>query len=434
MVVKSFSLPTLGKKIAFSTFVQLAGKALQLVIAAVSLKIISNYLSQGDYGMYASISEFALFLSVMANLGIFGQTVRAMSGTPRDGKTFINALLLRVVTALLFFVSGLVYLLINGVDAVFFVATVLFVGALFFDYMTSVCDGMLQANYLMGRATFALVAGRVVNLGGIYVMTSMVAPEAAMQNIPLLFTASLIGSVVAAALSLFFVRQKIEWSWRVDHRFMLRILMFSLPFGIINIFNSLYFRFLPEFFSREILTDEAFATFNISFRIAQVLSLFSTFLMFSVLPGFKQYLEAKDWRKAAVLYKRAWKLLAVSGFLLVTVGSLMGPFALEFLTHKKYFIPEFWFLLPIMLLLAAISYGYDLILITLFAMEKDFWLIRREVLALTVAVVLIFTSFYVEGLHPKILLILTGAICAEAFMVVSGVLKIRTIFQGVLKD
>lgn len=434
MSPKTLAIPTLGKKIAFSTFVQLAGKAVQLVMASVALKLISNYLSQGDYGMYASISEFALFLSVMANLGIFGQTVRAMSAAPKDGKIFMNALFLRIVTATLFFVSGLVYLLINGVDSVFFVGTVLFCGALFFDYITSVCDGMLQANYLMGRATFALIAGRVVSLSGLYIMTTMVAPDAAAANIPLLFAASFSGSVVAAGLSLFFVRQKIQWSWQVDHVFMARILRLSLPFGIINIFNSLYFRFLPEFFSREILTDEAFATFNISFKIAQVLSLFSTFLMFSVLPGFKQYLEEKDWKKAATLYKRVWMLLAVSGFLLVTVGSFLGPFALELLTSKKYFIPEFWFLLPIMLTLAAISYGYDLILITLFAMEKDFWLIRREAIALVVALVLIAASFFVEGLHPKILLILAGAVCAEAFMVASGVRKIRSVFQESLKD
>lgn len=429
MAVKSFALPTLGKKIAWSTIVQLAGKVVQLVLAAVSLKIISNYLAHGDYAMYASISEFALFLSVAANLGIFGQTVRAMSAAPRDGKTFINALLLRVVTALLFFGTGLGYLLINGVDAVFFVGSVLFAGSLFFDYVTSVCDGMLQANYLMGRATAALVTGRVVALGGIYTMTSVVAPEAAIQNIPLLFAATMGGSVVAAGLSLLFVRQRIKWSWQIDRDFMMRILRRSLPFGVINIFNSLYFRFLPEFFSREILTDEAWATFNISFKIAQVLSLFSTFLMFSVLPGFKQYLEKKDWRKAGILYKRVWMLLVVSGFLLVTVGSLLGPFTLELLTSKKYFIPEFWFLLPSMLTLAAISYGYDLILITLFAMEEDFWLIRREIVAFTLAFALFASSWFVEGLYLKLALILLAAVCAESFMVVSGVLKIRQVFR-----
>lgn len=429
MAAQSFTLPTLGKKIAFSTFVQLAGKVVQLVIASVALKVISNYLSQGDYGMYASISEFALFLSVMANLGIFGQTVRAMSANPQDGNTFINALLLRIITALLFFGSGLVYLVMNGVDSTFFVATVLFCGALFFDYVTSVCDGMLQANYLMGRATFAMVAGRVVSLGGIYFMTTFVAPEAAATHIPLLFVATLSGSFVAMGLSLLFVRQKIRWSWELNGSFMVKILRLSLPFGIINIFNSLYFRFLPEFFSRDILTDEAFATFNISFKIAQVLSLFSTFLMFSVLPGFKQYLEAKNWKKATTLYKRVWMLLAASGLLLVSVGSFVGPFALEFLTHKKYFIPEFWFMLPVMLLLAAISYGYDLILITLFALEKDFWLIRREILALVIALLIMSASFVVNDLQLKILLILIGSLCGETFMVLSGTLKIRRIFQ-----
>lgn len=427
--MKSFALPRLGKKIAFSTIVQLAGKVVQLVMSAIALKLISNYLTEGDYGFYASVSEFALFLSVAANLGIFGQTVRAMAEAPRDGKIFLNALVLRIVTALLFLGSGIVYLLIVGSDPVFFVATALFAGALFFDYVTSVCDGMLQANYMMGRATVALVLGRACALFGIFAVTQWFAPSAALSNIPLFFSATLGGSFVAAGLSLFFVRQQIHWKWHIDRQFMLNILKLSLPFGIINILNSLYFRFLPEFFSREILTDEAFATFNISFKIAQVLSLFSTFLMFSVLPGFKQYLQSGDWEKASTLYKRVWMLLAVSGFLLVTLGSLLGPLTLELLTHKKYFIPEFWYLLPTMLLLSAISYGYDLILITLFAFEQDFWLIKREVIALTIAVLFIIGSLSITGLHTQIALFLAGAVCAEGFMVVNGVLKIRNLFK-----
>ncbi len=431
--MKSFALPTLGRKIAFSTFVQLAGKVVQLVISAVTLKLISNYLSEADYGFYASVSEFALFLSVAANLGIFGQTVRAMSEEPKSGKLFLNALILRVVTAFLFLGGGLLYLLIGGSDPVFLVATLLFAGALFFDYVTSVCDGMLQANYMMGRATVALVTGRACALFGVFAVTQWFAPSAALANIPLLFAATLGGAIIASGLSLLFVRQQIHWKWQIDGDFMLTILKLSLPFGIINILNSLYFRFLPEFFSREVLTDAAFATFNISFKIAQVLSLFSTFLMFSVLPGFKQYLETKNWEKAATLYKRVLILLVVSGFLLVTLGSLLGPTVLEMLTHKKYFIPEFWYLLPTMLLLAAISYGYDLILITLFAFEKDFWLIKREVIALSIAVIFILIAFAITGLHTQIALFLAGAVCAEGFMVTSGMLKIRSLFRKKVK-
>jgi O-antigen/teichoic acid export membrane protein len=431
MTSKTFTLPVLSKKIAFSTIVQFLGRFVHIFLAAATVKIISNYFVnlEANYGIYATIAEFALFLSVAANLGIFGQTVRAMSENPKDGKIFINALLLRIITAAIFFVTGLLYLAMAGTSAVFFVGATIFCGALFFDYVTSVCDGMLQANYLMGRATIALVLGRMISLGFIFLTTKIIPPEEIISNIPMFFLGTMSGSIVTAGLSFFFVWRKIEISLKMDRKFMFNILKLSLPFGIINIFNNLYFRFLPDYFTRSITTDEQFATFNISFKIAQVLSLFSTFLMFSVLPGFKQYLEAKNWQKVKTVYKRVWMLLLAAGILLVVFGSLLGPFMLELLTHKKYFLPEFWFILPLMLLLAAISYGYDMVLITLFALEKEIWFLKKEIFALCAAGVLFGISFLVDPLQVKILFIILGAIVGESFMVLAGRAKIRKFFR-----
>lgn len=428
-MIRKLALRVLSGKIAFSTFVQLFGKAIQLVIATVTLKLISNYLTQGEYGIYATISEYALFFSVVANLGIFANTVREMSKAPRDGKVFFNVLVLRLVTAGLFFAGAIFYLVFNGADAIFITGTVLFLGALFFDYVTSVCDGMLQANYLMGRAVVALMAGRIVNLGVIFWIVNNLSQGADGAHIPLVFLAVLCGGLVTAGLSLFFVYRRVKWSFVLDGNFMKRIFLISLPFGIINILNNLYFRFLPDLFARGILTDEQFATFNISFKIAQVLSLFSTFLMFSVLPGFKQYLVTGDLQKARVLYCKIWKLLAGAGLALVVLGSLLGPFMLELLTHKKYFLPEMWFVLPMMLVVAAVSYFYDLVLITLFAFEEEKRFLKREFLALAFAgIVFAVAVLLINDLQLKIAITIAGAITGEGFMVVAGVKQIRKSF------
>src|SRR5258708_321850 len=91
------SLPSLSKKIAFSTIVQYAGKIVEIGLAAATTKLISNYLTQNDYGLYGQITEYALFFSVLANLGIFANIIRRMADAPHDSKIFINGLYLRVV-------------------------------------------------------------------------------------------------------------------------------------------------------------------------------------------------------------------------------------------------------------------------------------------------------------------------------------------------
>jgi O-antigen/teichoic acid export membrane protein len=428
------SLSVLGKKIAFSALVQYAGKLVQIVLAAVTIKLITNFLSEGNYGVYAAITEYALFFSVVANLGLFANIIRKMADDPLNGKIFMNALFLRIFSALLFFLLAFVILIVNGDDQIFVVGTVLFLGALFFDFITSVCDGMLQANYMMGRATFALVLGRVVNFAAVFLIIRYFNATSNDINTWLILGAVLLGNLLTAALSIFFVRQKISFRFQIDRAFLWHTFLVSLPFGLINIVNNLYFRFLPDYFSHHILDDKQFGTFNISFRIAQVMSLFSTFLMFSALPGFKQYIDQKHWQKAHHLYQRLWQILAACGFLLVTLGSLLGPFMIETLTHKKYFLPEFWFVLPIMLLLAAISYGYDIILITLFAVEKDLWLLKRELIALSVGLTFFSLSLLPFGnIQLKLFLILLGAVVAEGTIVVLGSLKVRQIFREKLQ-
>jgi O-antigen/teichoic acid export membrane protein len=425
------TLPVLGRKIAFSAVMQYAGKALQLVLAMLTLKLISNFLSENDYGIYAKISEYALFFSTVANLGIFGNLVRMMADKPKDGVVFINALFLRIFTCALFFIPGIIFLATQGSDNVFMLGTLLFFGALFFDFVTSVCDGMMQANYMMGRATIALVAGRVINFAVILILIKGVLNLNDPINIALIFLATFAGSIITALLSLYFVRRKIDWSWEINLMMMKEVFLKSLPFGIINIFNSLYFRFLPDYFAQATLNNSQFAGFNVSFRISQVLSLFSTFLMFSVLPGFKEYIDQKHWQKAHVLFKKIWKLLLGAGLILVVFGSLFGGTIIELLAHKKFILPEFWFVLPLMMLLAAISYGYDLILITIFALDKDIWLIKRESMALAAALIVFSCSYMVESGQLKMLLIILAAITGESFMVISGIIKISRFWKTV---
>ncbi len=422
MSIPNVSLAVLGKKIAFSTIVQYSGKLIQLVISAITLKLIAQYFSQSDYGVYGTIMEYALFFSMLANLGIFANIVRRMADTPQDGKIFLNALVLRLLSAISIFLLAVLTLLLGQPHDVFVFGSILFLGALLFDYVTSVCDGMLQANYLMGRATVALLLGK-----GLYLLLVWWSVRMGTFSIVLAFAGNVLAALLTAVVSLYFVAKKVRWSWKIDKKLMWSILITGLPFGIISIVNSLYFRFLPDYFAHNVLSDAQFGTFNISFRIAQVLALFSTFLMFSVLPGLKQFIDERHWHKVKSLYGVVWKILVTAGALLVIFGSFFGESVIALLTDKKYFLPEFWFLLPMMLLVAAISYGYDLILITLFALEHDTWLLKREFLALALAGIIFLVSGLALDIPTKLFLIITASLVGESTMVILGTRKIRQV-------
>lgn len=415
-------LPKILKhQIAWSTTVQVIGKAAQLVLGLLALKLVTAALGADEYGTYSKISEYALFFSTAANLGIFGNTIRKMAHAPSDGKLFWNALVLRMVSAGLFLGTGVAVSIFffHGIGLVW--GVLFYATSLFLDYITSVCDGMLQANYRMGRATIALVAGRVLNLGLLILLSQVFLQTRA----PLFFIAPLAASILTAALSLAFVRQKIFIVFKLDAALLRSLFWTSLPFGIINIFNSLYFRFLPSFFAAKILSDSLFGGFNISVHLSSTLSLLSTFLMFSSLPALKRNIQDKNLAAVRHLLKPLKIILALAGILITIFGSLSLPFIIQNVFGKS-FLPSTWsFVLPLLLILASISYFYDLILITLFAFEQDIWLLKREGLALLSSLCIISLALTVASPHLSLALILTSAILAESLMVFWGLRKIH---------
>lgn len=426
MTIPNYSLNLLGKKIAFSAAVQLSGKILQMIISAISLKLISNFLSQEGYGLYASITEYVLFFSTVANLGIFGNVIRLMADKPTNAKIFTHALFVRAITGIFFFALAIAICIATGSSEIFIIGTALFCSALLFDFLTTICDGMLQANYLMGRATAALLFGRLIQLAMLFWIVKHVG---SLQHFWIL-GATLIGSLFTFCLSLFLVSRKIKFSWELESATMLLFLKKSLPFGIISIINNLYFRFIPDYMAHNFLSGSQFASFNISFRISQVLSLASTFIMISALPGLTEYIDGKHYEKAKQLFLSLQKILLLAGLALVIFGSLLGPYAIAILTHAKYNLPELRFLLPIMLVLAAVSYGYDLVMISLFAAGKDLWFMWREFLGLGLSGTFFFASYFIPDMTTKMILILLGAIAGETLMVILGTIKMRKFFRA----
>ncbi len=420
-------LTTLSQKITFSSLIQYAGKIVQIVLATISLKLVSGFLQQHDYGVYATITEYCLFLSAAANLGLFANIVRKMADHPRDSGIFINALLLRVFSALVLFVIGILYLGISGANEVLLIGSAVFLVSLFLDYITSICDAVLQVHYRMGQAMVALILGRIVNVILIWYFISHYSNGEA-SIVPLL-TITIGGALVTAISSVLLVIKKLDWHWHWSPKLMGQLLWISIPFGLINVINNLYFRFLPDYFAHQVLTESQFATFALSFRIMQVMALASTFVMFSALPALTAMIDEKKFEQAHQLYRKISRLLIGGGIVLVTLGSLLGPTVLALVTHQKYVLADLWFVLPMMLLLAAISYGYDVTLITLFALGKEKWWFARETIVLIIALLLFGLTYFIGNSFLSLCWIISAAIIAELIIVLLGARKVSLEFK-----
>ncbi|MFA5854677.1 MAG: oligosaccharide flippase family protein [Candidatus Gracilibacteria bacterium] len=416
------------KKIAWSTIVQLLGKGVQIFLGILAVKLITNALGAENYGVYGKISEFSIILSTMANFGIFGNTVRRMATNPHDSTLIGNALILRLWTASGLFILGLLYAIFAIKDPVFLWGTIIFMSSLMLDFIATVAGGALQANYLMGRSEIALILGRLTNLAVIFVLATLTLKT------ELYFLGPLAASILTAGISLWFVKKHVGINFKLSWQTQKELLFSSVPFGIINVINILYFRAIPSFLAAKILSEAEFASYEICLRIALTGSLLSTFLMFSSLPVLKVSLQKKDLKEAKKLLLGLEKILVLSAILLVVFGYLLAPFAIETVSNKTFLIPGFTWMLPLMLVLAAISYFYDLALISAFAMGKEVLWLKMELLALILSLLLLSPIYF--GYFPfdpvlKELIVIFSAILGEGFMALSGIFLVGwTLFMA----
>ncbi|MBN2546188.1 MAG: oligosaccharide flippase family protein [Spirochaetes bacterium] len=427
-------LETTGKKIAWSTVVQYAGKIIQLAFAVFITKLLTNFFPNTIYGKYAWIIEYCLFFSVAANLGIFANSIRMISDSPDDGKLFFNALIIRILTAAVFFILAVIISVFISDTKLFVFSCAIFVVSLLLDFMTMIFNAYLQANYMMGRATFAAIIGKIIQFSLIYIIIKNLSVQPDYSAIPVVMLLTMFGSLITAVVCFFFVSLKLKLVFKLDINLSMKILKTGLPFGIINILNYLYFRFIPIALAQKHLDDAQFSSFDISFRIAFVLSLFSTFLMFSLMPAFKRSLSAKNWRFSYSLFKKTAFVLIAASIILVGLGTWAGPFIITLLTHKSFIMPQFWFIFPMFLILAAVSYFYDLILISLFSTEHDLWLLKCETAAFISACLIFCITYFIEDLQLRIFTVIMGAIAGEIIIVTLGMIKITGFLKAKVRS
>lgn len=401
----------------------------------VTVKLITNTIGIEQYGLYGKVAEFGINLAVAANLGLFGNTVRKMSPKPKDGTLFISALALRLGVGLLVFGMGMIYTFIYIQNPLFQLGLLFLLSSLLFEFASSICNATLQVNYKMGRATFAMLMGRLLELSIVIYMTRLEA----LEFYPLFFLAPLAAAALTTCINLYFVKKEINWSWRPQTQIMKALFWTALPFGIINILNNLYYRFFPSFVAGQELSDAQFGSYSIILAMTSTASLLSTFLMFSTLPAFKKALEEGHYKRAQNLYKIAQKTLLIFAPLAILGGLILGPWAIKIVSNENFVKPEMWLPMLLLIVLASLSYFYDLILITLFALEKDIWLLKREFIALCVGALFIGFIFLTgtqifpfsnEIKGPTALnLSLIGAILSTSTMITLGHRKIKKLWQ-----
>ncbi len=307
---------TLGQRVATNTILQLAAKAAVLVIAAVSVAVLTRYLGPADYGRYALALSFMQLFGVLADAGLTTIVVREISREPgRAEELMANGLTLRLLLALTTIaLAGLVSLLLPYEPDVRL--AILLAGVpLLFGALNSAITAVLQAELRMGRAGVADVVGRLAAFGGVLLVVAL----------GLGFHAAILAAGAGAAVTLFttwalvrpVTRLRIAAApdvWRA-------LLRASLPVGLALALNEAYVRADSVIISVYRDFDDV-GLYSLAYRILELSTLLGAAFLTSIFPVMAR--RARDGRLRESV-QVAWDVFVIAGAALAACGAVLAP-------------------------------------------------------------------------------------------------------------
>jgi len=314
--------PSIRRRVASNTAVQVAGKLAILALGAVSVAVLTRYLGPGDYGRFTLALMYMQLFAVLADVGLFTTVVREISKDPsRTEELAGNALTLRLLLsiAMIAVAAGISLLLPYAPNVR--VAILLAGGPLLFGMLTSSLVTVLQAQLRMSRAVVGDVTGRAVALG----LTGLVAV------LDLGFYAVMGAAAGGAAATLVvtwaLTRRLTRIRLRTERVVWGPLLVASLPLGLALAINELYFRVDTLIVSLYKPYADV-GHYTLAYRILEFALAFGTIFLTTVFPLLSEAV-ARDEARARRTIQMSVDAFVILGAPLVAGGLVLAPAIVE---------------------------------------------------------------------------------------------------------
>ncbi|MFH1029713.1 MAG: flippase [bacterium] len=228
---------SLYHKIAKNTIIQIIGRALQTLIAFLTLALIMHYLGPSNFGQYTIVVAYVAFSGILIDLGIYMTTLQMISEPLADAeKIFSNAFTLRVIATVLFLLLAASASLFFPYDPIAKKGILILLASCFFISLAQLLHGIFQKELKMAEAEIAAIIGKIV-------LIILVAAAIHLKlNLLYILTCLLLGDVTYFLLKYFFSRKYIKIKFSFDKDIWIKIIIKSWPIALSIIFNLIYLR------------------------------------------------------------------------------------------------------------------------------------------------------------------------------------------------
>ena len=277
--------------------------------------IIARYLGVSDYGIVSFAISFTSLVGIVMDLGMSTYITREIAKNRNSvNKYFNNIFIFKLILAIiLFFISGLILYLL-GYPQWTILITLLFTIELIFMSMTVFLNGVFQAFEEVKYQAIGSILNSSLLLIGILITLGF---DLGVVSIALSYTLSYF--IYFSYILLKYIQTFSFPKFEIDVKFIKRVLIESIPFGLTNFFYTIYFSI--DIVMLSYLTgDYATGLYKSAYNIITVFTTFFVVYQSVVFPVMSKFFE-----ESQNLIKVSYEL-SVKYLLLIIIPLSVGVF------------------------------------------------------------------------------------------------------------
>lgn len=273
-------MPSLTKKIAAGTIIQILSKAINGLLSVFTIALIARYLKPDGFGQFTIIIAFLSFFGILVDMGIYLTALQMIAEPGRDSKKiFSNAFTMRVAIAGFFLVLAPSISLLFPYPAIVKKGMFAASFAFFFISLCQILHAIFQKELKMLASEISEVIGKTVIL-----IAVAIAVYLKLNLVAIMLCLSL-GNLVHFLTKFFFSQKYIKTKFAFNKEVWLEIISKSWPIALSITFNLIYLR--GDTIILSLFANEAQVGFyGASYKIIDVLTTLPIILAGLMLPLF----------------------------------------------------------------------------------------------------------------------------------------------------
>lgn len=324
----------LSQKVVFNTAVQIAAKSITVVFGLLVTILLTGYLGRAGFGDYMYVIALVVIFGAFADWGTATIGVREAAKEKKDpGRVLANIFLVRLVlsifASLIMVVAALIIPLQTANPLI--VRRAIMIGALILILYTTKTSLLVVFQTKLQLQKQAIVD---IIISFLILLTSWFFVQNRLGLTPLI-GAVVLANLVGVVVGFFLAKKTVEFNWRIEKKFVKRLLTESFPMGAILLIFTIDNK-IDTVMLGALKGNDAVGIYAVAYRIYDVLILGAAYFMGALLPVLSRYANLTKWqRKVQQIYQKSFDLMLLMGLIIAGGVWLLAPLVVRIITQQR---------------------------------------------------------------------------------------------------